>query len=112
MIDDLTLFLFTQKLTQEYPTILTPDNVWIIGITQQPFTCEYYLVFYYDVHAILDRFIQRYNGGGRIRIRYMRYDDFYRLEEIGSGGYGSVYTAKYKKYSEERKLLYSNALYF
>ena len=30
----------------------------------------------------------------------MQYDDFYELEEIGSGGYGTVYTAKYKKYIE------------
>ena len=25
----------------------------------------------------------------------MRYSDFYELEEIGAGGYGVVYTAKY-----------------
>ena len=31
----------------------------------------------------------------------MQYSDFYELNEIGSGGYGTVYTAKYKKYSEE-----------
>ena len=30
----------------------------------------------------------------------MQYSDFYNLEVIGSGGYGTVYTAKYKKYSE------------
>ena len=30
----------------------------------------------------------------------MQYSDFYELNEIGSGGYGTVYTAKYKKYSE------------
>ena len=28
---------------------------------------------------------------------FMQYDDFYEIEEIGSGGYGTVYTAKYKK---------------
>ena len=27
----------------------------------------------------------------------MQYDDFYEIKEIGSGGYGTVYTAKYKK---------------
>ena len=26
----------------------------------------------------------------------MPYSDFYELEEIGSGGYGTVYTARYK----------------
>ena len=32
----------------------------------------------------------------------MQYNDFYELKEIGAGGYGSVYTAKYKgdKYIE------------
>ena len=30
----------------------------------------------------------------------MQYGDFYELKEIGSGGYGTVYTAKYTKYSE------------
>ena len=28
--------------------------------------------------------------------RVMQYDDFYEIKEIGSGGYGTVYTAKYK----------------
>jgi len=31
---------------------------------------------------------------------YMEYCDFYEFKEIGSGGYGTVYTAKYKKYLE------------
>ena len=31
----------------------------------------------------------------------MQYSDFYKHEVIGSGGYGTVYTAKYKKYLEE-----------
>jgi len=30
----------------------------------------------------------------------MQYSDFYELNEIGSGGYGKVYTAKYRNYSE------------
>ena len=30
----------------------------------------------------------------------MQYDNFYEIEEIGSGGYGTVYTAKYKIYTE------------
>ena len=32
--------------------------------------------------------------------QFMQCDDFYEIEEIGSGGYGTVYTAKYKKYTE------------
>ena len=36
---------------------------------------------------------------------FMQYDDFYEIEEIGSGGYGTVYTAKHKivRYGEERE---------
>ena len=52
-------------------------------------------MFYYDVRALLDRFIRNND-----RVRYMEYCDFYELKEIGSGGYGTVYTAKYRKYSE------------
>ena len=44
----------------------------------------------------MDRFIQRNEN-----VKYMRYSDFYELKEIGSGGYGSIYTAKYRNYSEE-----------
>ena len=32
---------------------------------------------------------------------YMQYSDFYELKEIGSGGYGTIYTTKYRNYSEE-----------
>ena len=58
-------------------------------------TREYYLVFYYDVHAILDKFIQRND-----KVKHLQYSDFYELKEIGSGGYGTVYAAKYRNYSE------------
>ena len=34
----------------------------------------------------------------------MQYNDFYELKEIGSGGYATVYTAKYKTYSEIRRM--------
>jgi len=44
----------------------------------------------------LDRFI-RLNK----HVKHIQYSDFYELKEIGSGGYGSVYSAKYKNYSEE-----------
>ena len=30
----------------------------------------------------------------------MQYNDFYEIKEIGAGGYGTVYTAKYKKHLE------------
>ena len=68
-------------------------------MTQEPSTREYYLVFYYDIHAPLDRFIQL-----AVKVKHMQYSDFYNLNEIGSGGYyyGTVYTAKYRNYSEVR----------
>ena len=75
----------------KYPEILTPQNIWIIGITQEPSTQGYYIVFYRDVHAILDRFIRNTE-----RVKYMQYADFDEIKEIGFGGYGTVYTAKYK----------------
>ena len=34
----------------------------------------------------------------------MQYSDFDQIKEIGAGGYGTVYTAKYKKYSEVRNM--------
>ena len=63
-----------------------------------PSTREYYLVFYHDIHAILDRFIRNNE-----RVEYIQYIDFYELKEIGSGGYGTVYTARYKGALEENK---------
>ena len=93
---DVMIVLFIKQLTTDYPEILTPENIWIIGITQEPSTRKYYLVFYHDVHALLDRFIQRNND-----VEYMQYSDFYELNEIGSGSYRTVYTAKYEKYFEE-----------
>ena len=43
----------------------------------------------------MDKFIQS-NGN----VEYIQYDDFDELKEIGAGGYGTVYTAKYKNYRE------------
>ena len=31
----------------------------------------------------------------------MQYDDFSEVQEIGSGGYGTIHTAKHKNYLEE-----------
>ena len=46
----------------------------------------------------MDRFIQRNNDEDVVK--YIRYSGFYEFKEIGSGGYGTVYTAKYRNYSE------------
>ena len=92
----MTVFYLLEQLTKAYPEILTPENIWIIGITQESFTREYYLVFYHDVHALVNSFIRLDDS-----VKYMQYRDFYELNEIGSGGYATVYTAKYKNYSEE-----------
>ena len=96
LIDNNCICLLKQ-LTQEYPTILTPDNIWIIGITYQPTTREYYLVFYYDIHGILDQFIQLNED-----VQYIQYSDFGEIKQIGVGGYGTVYTAEYKR--EEKNI--------
>ena len=64
-----------------------------------PSAREYYLVFYHDIHALLDRFI-RLNED----VKYVQYGDFDEIKEIGSGGYGTVYTANYRKYSEVRRI--------
>jgi hypothetical protein len=56
-------------------------------------------VFYHDVHSLLDSFVRNNEY-----VKYMQYSDFYELKEIGSGGYGTVYTAKYRNYSEVRKM--------
>ena len=69
----------------------------IIGITQEPLTWEYYLVFHHEIRKVLDKI----KGSYRF-IQYLEYGDFGKLEEIGSGGYRTVYTAKYKKYLVER----------
>src|SRR6185369_11000449 len=68
----------------------------IIGITQEPSTQGYYLVFYHEIHPALDKIIEYYEC-----VQYMEYGDFDKLEEIGSGSYRTVYTAKYKKYLVE-----------
>jgi len=79
-------------LTEEYPEILTPDNIWIVGITQKPSTKEYYLVFYDNLYTPLDIFIRT-----STIVSYMNYADFDEIKEIGSGCYRTVYTAKYKR---------------
>ena len=40
----------------------------------------------------MDRIIQRYEDA-----KYIQYSDFDKLKEIGSGGYGTVYTAEYSE---------------
>src|SRR5438128_9456358 len=90
--------LLTQliQLTKDYPEISTPDNIWIIGITQELSTRDYYLVFYNDMNAVLNRIMQI------SYLKFIQYDGFYDIEEIGSGGYGTVYTAKHTPNEEER----------
>ena len=63
-----------------------------------PSTREYYLVFYHDIRSLVDRIIRYYY------VEYMQYSDFYKLKEIGFGGYGTVYTAKYRNYSDVWKM--------
>ena len=92
-----------KQLTKHYPEILTPDNIWIIGITQNPSTHEYYLIFYNEIHAILDRIIQQ----GYYGLKFMEYTNFYEIREIGSGAYETVYTASCNNIEEECVVLRS-----
>ena len=48
------------------------------------------MVFYYEIRLILDRIIKRCRG------RHIQYSDFDQIKEIGCGGYGTVYTARYR----------------
>jgi hypothetical protein len=48
------------------------------------------------MNAVLSRFMRITDKGV-----FMQYDDFYEIKEIGSGGYGTVYTAKHKDYLRE-----------
>ena len=47
----------------------------------------------------MDRFIRNNEY-----VKYMQYADFDEITEIGAGGYGTVYTAKYKKYTEVKNM--------
>ena len=47
----------------------------------------------------MDKFIRNNE-----RVKYMQYSDFGEIKEIGAGGYGTVYTAKYKNYSAEEDM--------
>ena len=83
--------------------ILTQENISIVGITQEPSTWEYYLVFYHEMGPMLDKIIQRYG-----RLQYIPYGNFDELEEIGSSCYKTVYTAKYRNNSQ-MQISYSNS---
>ena len=51
-------------------------------------------MLYRDIHTPLDKFIQSNSA-----VEYMHFAGFYELKESGSGGYGTVYTAKYRNHS-------------
>ena len=56
-------------------------------------------MLYCNIQALLDRFIQ-FNE----HVKYLEYTDFHEFEKIGSGAYGTVYTAKYKNCSAEEQI--------
>jgi len=74
----------------------------------------YYVVFYHEIKSIIKSFIR----GGVEGVGCIRYD-FVQLDEIGSGDYRTVYTARYrnkpgtfvlkrfKNYNEKPELLIS-----
>jgi len=51
---------------------------------------EYYLVFYHDIRAILNKFIQMNED-----VEYIQYTHFEEIKEIESSACTTVYTAKY-----------------
>ena len=65
-----------------------------MGITQKG--TDYYLVFYSDSHSALRRFVEVIELSPDIDIRFISYDKFDEIKEIGSGGYGTVYTTTCK----------------
>ena len=71
--------------------MLTPDNIWVIGITRELSTRDYYLVLYNDIRGVMDR-VMRISKD----VQFMPYTDFDEIEEIGSGRYGTVYSAKHR----------------
>jgi len=86
--------------------MLTQENILIVGITQEPSTREYYLVFYHEMGPVLDKTIQRYKHMKYMQyghMQYLEYGDFDELEEIGSSCYKTVYTAKYRYYNYEQR---------
>ena len=82
------------KLVDDEPKILTPDYIWIAGITQEPFTRNYYLVYYFNIGPILERFVRVVPTRNHNKLHLLKFEDFSEIQEIGSGGYGTVYTAK------------------
>src|SRR6185369_11570244 len=96
----------------DYPKILTPDNIWIIGVTQEPTTEDYWLVFYSDVRVILEGILQ-----ANWLVDEIPYDKFENIEKIGSGGCGTVHRAQlgggfvvlkeFKQFSETSELFIS-----
>jgi len=75
--------------------ILTPDNIQIIGITQEPLTDDYYLVFYNDIHSVLDVTMQMAESAFGHGLSWLDLNDFEKIEEIQSHC-KTVYIAKCK----------------
>ena len=76
--------------------MLTSDNIWIIGITKEPLTEDCYLVFHYDMQSVLDHIVHIINSVLWCDFSWINYNELDEIKKIGSGGYGTVYTAKCK----------------
>ena len=50
------------------------------------------------MHSLFNKFIQIINFSD-FDIKFIPFDNFDNIQEIGSGGYGTVYIAKYKQLS-------------
>jgi len=90
-----------------HPKIQTPDNIWIIGITQETATRDYYLVFYRDIDPILEHVLRVKNSDedSKVKLKFIQFEDLSNVEEIGSGGYGTVYAAECSVLDKKRVAL-------
>src|SRR6185312_15878455 len=94
--------LFCQQITTNYPTILTPGNVRIIGVTHNPQTCSYYLVFYRDLKSSLDEFMSL--SSYYDELRDIPFDTITDIEEVGFGEDAVIYTANYNNNDSPKRV--------
>jgi hypothetical protein len=63
------------------------------------------------MHQALDKVMKIINATSHKTLKFMKFEDFHEIEEIGSGAYGTVYTAtcknlnKYVPWSNRQRLV-------
>ena len=51
---------------------MTPENIWVIGIAQEPSTQEYYLVLCHNIHVLLVDSYELIDGSKRLDLVSMK----------------------------------------